>query len=399
MKIAGIISEYNPFHNGHFYHVEQTKKNLNVPYIVCVMSGNFTQRGQAAIADKWTRTQMALLGGVDAVFELPFLYATQSAEGFANGGIKVLNTLGEVDYLSFGSECASIVQLEQVADTLLLGTPSVDEEIRIQLKKGSSFATARSIALQKQLPELTDSMFSGSNNILGIEYIKALKMQKSTIIPYTIKRMGQSYTDLSIRSGYPSAAALRKALEQGKMQADELKSYIPGQSLSAFSANLQANQALFLPLMYKLRTMSPCDVRNICDVSEGLEYKLLEEASKAPQSIEELISAIKSKRYAYTRIARILLYCLFDVTKEKIQKVNNSPLPYLRLLGFRKQSEALISYLTQHATAPILSKASQFAAGASTLFEYDLRASDLYALLQQKIAPTGRDFKQKLIVI
>jgi len=389
MKVAGIIAEYNPFHNGHRYHIDQTKRQTGSDYAICVMSGNFTQRGQPALADKWARTRMALAGGVDAVFELPFLYATQSAEGFASGGVKMLDALG-VDVLSFGSESGDLCELEQCANAFLQYKDALNASLKNFLSKGISYAAAqeqaaRSLGLPYSAP-------AGPNNILAIEYIKAVRRHGSAMGLFALKREGSGYSDEALGQGFPSARALRLAFEKGQ----DISSFLPSESLPYLPKDRASNIFFFCILLYKLRMMTAKQIASVCDVSEGLEYKI-KEAAKSAQDYEALIHLIKSKRYSYTRIARVLLYCLLDVTKGLILRANSCVLPGIRLLGFRRKSEALLSYLSTRSAVPIVTKAAELP--DHFLFTHDRLATDVYSLLYKKAAPAGRDYTEKLIVL
>lgn len=389
MKLAGIIAEYNPFHNGHQYHIEQTKKLTGADYVICAMSGNFTQRGAPAIVDKWARARMALAGGADAVFELPFLYATQSAEGFAAGGVKLLTALG-ADVLSFGSESGDIRELQRSADFLLTHSEALDNAIKEQLARGLSYAAAREQAARSL--GFDAAAFAQPNNILGIEYCKAIQTQRSAMAPFTLRREGSGYADEMLDTVFPSARALRHALWEGS----DISSYIPRESLAFLPVERADESCHFRILLYKLRMMGVEEIGSICDVSEGLEYKI-KDAARSAQSYDDLVLFIKSKRYSYTRIARILLYCLLDVTKDLVARANACALPGIRLLGFRRQSEALVSHLAATSAVPIVAKAAEFP--GHFLFNADIRVTDIYSLLYKKAAPGGRDYTEKLIVL
>ncbi|MEG1393991.1 MAG: nucleotidyltransferase [Christensenellaceae bacterium] len=391
MKTAGIISEYNPFHNGHAYHIAQTKQNCDVDAIICVMSGNFSQRGIPTIFDKWTRAKMAVAGGADVVLELPFLYAVQSAEGFANGGVRILDALGIVDVLSFGSECADLCMLNTIADTLIAENAAFSQVLKNQLHSGLSFAAARHIALQSICGIDDSDVFSSPNNILAIEYLKALKA--TDMKPYTLKRIGSHYHDEHLHTEFSSASAIRHSIAQDSFEPHK---HIPLDCLSYLDADMPVDRKFFELILFRLRTLSIAELSEIADVTEGLEYKI-KEASKTASDYNDLLLKIKSKRYAQTRISRILLYCLFGITKTDLLLANTVYTPYARVLAIKKDKIDLLSRISEFSRIPLITKPLNFA--ENTLLDWDIRATDIYSLLYKKSALSGRDFTQKLLVL
>lgn len=391
MKIAGIIAEYNPFHTGHVYHIQKTCEECGADHIICVMSGNFTQRGEPAVWDKWVRTKSALLGGASLVLELPFAYATQSAEGFAKGGVAVLDALNCVEYLSFGAENTNLTVMERAAHLLGAEPPEFRSILRKSLDSGLSFPSARACALSQLLPEVDAAVWRQPNNILGIEYLKAINQQKSTLHPLPIERIGAGYSENVLASRYSSARAIRSAIKDGN---DAYKNYLPDNAPYSHSVPV-FSESMFPFLMFQLRRMTAQEIGAIYGVCEGLEYRILDAAKKA-QNYADLIAGIASKRYPYSRIQRILLYSLFGITKEQMEELKRLPL-YARVLGVRQDSIGLLSHLSAHAKIPIVIRAAEFPDGL--LFDADLLATDIYSLFTKKIAPSKRDFTQKLIVI
>ena len=229
-KVLGIIGEYNPFHNGHLYHLEQSKRMTGANYTVAIMSGNFTERGSTALINKWSRTEIALNNGIDLVIELPVLYATSSAEGFAEGAIKILNSLKVVDYISFGAETSNIDILQEIANILYAEPKNYKALLAQELNKGLSFPKSRENALMLYLNnEKYSNIISSPNNILGIEYIKALKKLKSNIKPISIARFEAGYNDTSYTGNIASATAIRNIVKNGGF--DILKRLLPDSSL------------------------------------------------------------------------------------------------------------------------------------------------------------------------
>lgn len=394
MKIAGIIAEYNPFHAGHAYHILQTSKSYGADAVICLMSGHFVQRGEAAIYDKWTRAQAAVTGGADLVLELPFFYAAQSAEGFAQGAVSILNALHCVSLLSFGTETHDLDSLRDIADILAEEPPAFSMEIKERLSEGVSYPAARAAALKACFPAIEPAVYSSPNNILAIEYMKALAGQNSAIKPVNIVRLGNRYADSTLSEQYSSATAVRRELLSNGME-NLNDSDIPAVVRPLYSGDPLPPEAVFPYLLFCLRSMEIGQMRQIYEVSEGLEYKLQKAACQAG-SYAEFIEMVKSKRYTQTRIQRILLYCLLHLTKEKAQELKAQS-PYARVLAVKKERLGLLGEIKAHSSIPVVTKASEFP--QTPLFDLDIKASDIYALLHKKIAPARRDFTQKFLVI
>lgn len=391
MIICGIISEYNPFHNGHMIHIEQSRKKTDADLIVCVMSGNFVQRGEPAIFDKYTRAYCALLGGADAVVELPFLSAIQSAEGFAAGGVKTLNVLN-ADYISFGCETEDIEALKQTGLVLSKEKRPFRKALKENLSQGMSFPKAR---MQAAFPEAPDEM-QMPNAILALEYIKALNKTKSLIAPVAIKRIGQSYHSEDISTEFSSATAIRRAIEQGSLY--EAFASMPQVCADYIAAQLDLGlkpvfaSSFDRELIFRLRQGGTEYIKTLQDISEGLENRI-HEAAKTSTTRQELIDKIKTKRYTYTRISRILLYALFGITREMVQKHNKKVLEYVHVVGVKNRD--VMSALTKSSRVPIV-------IGKSDLYpQADLAATGVYALTQNvhPFSAPVRDFTQKLIIL
>ncbi|HBU12883.1 MAG TPA: nucleotidyltransferase [Clostridiales bacterium] len=394
MKIAGIIAEYNPFHNGHALHIQKTREFTGATHIICVMSGNFVQRGQPALLDKWARAKMALLGGADMVIELPFLYAAQSAEGFAAGGVRLLSALRCVEFLSFGSECADLSTLDRQAALLAREPKELTLRIKALLKEGLSYPGARGMAVAEHLGIPKES---APNDILAVEYLKAIRRYHADMRPVPVQRTGGGYHDNTLRPSLSSASAIRAAIASSGVS-DAILSNIPPACHSCFHefTPLTDFSAHFKLLLYRIRSMRPGEIANLHDVSEGLEHRIIDCAKNA-ETLEELILAVKSKRYPYTRIQRILLYIFAGVTRELVRHANES-VPYARVLGFRQDASALLSEQSRRSAIPVLVRSSDFL--QNKVLEHDFYASDLYALLHtHKNAPAGRDFRQPVITV
>ena len=343
--VLGIVSEYNPFHNGHLHHLEYSKKITNSSFTIAVMSGNFTQRGDTALVDKWTRAEMALKAGVDLVIELPTLYSISSAENFADGAVKILNSLGIIDYISFGSEIGELAPLNDVASILYKEPKEFSNLIAKQLKSGLSYAKARELAVSMYFgsSKKYKEVLENPNNILGIEYLKALKKHKSNIEPITVKRDYSDYNSKSVKNGIASATAIRTMLEEGK----NIHYVVPFETYELMEQKQEAkeivkNLSVFeKEIIYILRKMSIQEIAALPDVSEGLEFRI-KEAANLSNTLESLLYNIKTKRYPETRIRRILLYALLGI-KEKDINMSKRITPYIRVLGFNKHGKRIIS--------------------------------------------------------
>lgn len=343
--ILGIVSEYNPFHNGHLHHLELSKQLTNTDFTVAVMSGNFVQRGDTSIVDKWTKAEMALKSGVDLVIELPVVYALSSAENFADGAIKILNSLGVVDYVSFGSEIGEISPLNDVASILYREPKEFSSLILAQLRSGLSYPKAREIALSQFFgnSKKYTEVLSNPNNILGVEYLKALKRHRSTIKPLTIKRDYSDYNSTKVKSGIASATAIREMIKAKK----NVHYVVPYETYELLEEKINNNQIIpdlsvfEKEIIYALRKMTLTEIAKLPDVSEGLENKI-KGAANTCNTLSELIEKIKSKRYTQTRIQRILLYALLNISQKDINASKRTT-PYIRVLGFNKHGKRIIS--------------------------------------------------------
>jgi predicted nucleotidyltransferase len=420
IKVLGIIAEYNPFHNGHLYHLQQSIKQLNPDYVIAVMSGHFTQRGEATIVDKWARTAMALQSGIDLVLELPVVYACQTAELFAFGGIQLLNHTGIVTHLAFGSEVAEIKVLDTIASILAIEPDEYKNQLKSQLRNGLSFPQARLRALEEYIKsnkslfpypsECLHEIITSSNAILGIEYLKAIKRTNSSIKPVPIRRIGSLYNDTEIKGKFSSATAIRNHLLATKSMQD-LSEALPSYSLEILEENIRkgrgpvTNQSLEQIIMGTIRRSSLEEIRCWMDVEEGLENRI-KEFGHSCSTLDEFLTQAKTKRYVYTRLQRILIHGLLGITTKQMKEYNKLGGPcYLRILGFRKKSLSLLTHLKENAHVPIISKpADYFRPGISLLngmFELDVLATDMYCLgfPGQYHRKGGQDFTHPIVIL
>ena len=408
MKVTGLITEYNPFHNGHLYHMNKAKELTGADYVVVVMSGNFVQRGAPAIFDKYTRVEMALSCGADLVLELPMYYATASAEYFALGAVSVLNNLGCVDSICFGSECGDITVLDEIAEILANEPVTYKEALATRLKAGDSFPTARTTALLSLLnnkkeneadENITDDndtdknetdytkLLNSPNNILGIEYIKALKRLNSSITPVTITRINAHYHSSEINGAISSATAIRGSIHQDKSLADYGHSVPPAvfpQLKEALHHKGPITENDFSSLLYyKLLYQSTEELTNYLDVTEDFANKIKKHLSHFT-SYQDLAMKIKSKDITLTRIYRMLLHTLLDIHKSDLDYLTSSPLitPYARVLGLKKEAALLIrksNKLVQNTMITKVADARQLLDPLTfSLFDKELKATHLY---------------------
>lgn len=389
MKVCGIIAEYNPFHNGHLYHIKEAKRLSGADYIVVVMSGNFVQRGECAIMDKYARAKMALSQGADLVLELPTIYATGSAEYFAYGAVSLLEKIGGVTHLCFGSESGDMDVLSSIADKLYNETPLFKEELLKELKAGNSFAKARELAFAKAYPETASysALLSSPNNILALEYMKALKKLNSKILPLTIKREGAGYNDTSMDNNISSASGIRNSIAN-KKDLERIHSKMPEDAFMLLKDGYTKNLLTFIDdysslLHYKLITEQGKGFEEYLDVSKDLSDRIINKI-KEYTCFTQFCELLKTKEMAYSRISRALLHILLNIKKEEVSKymTNNSSTPYARVLGFRKESNALLRILDENKTIPLVTKladaSKQLNEDALWLLEKELNLSSMY---------------------
>ena len=383
--ITGIIAEYNPFHNGHAYQIEQARLLTGCDFLVVVMSGDYVQRGAPAVFDKYTRTRMALACGADLVLELPVACSCASAEFFASGAVSLLDGLGCVDFLCFGSESGNLQSLLEPARILAKESPVFQEALRRGLSLGLSFPAARKEAFRAcaSNPDILDL----PNNILGIEYLKALLQRESSIKPVTIKREGQGYHDTLLDSGFASASGIRRFLKQEEAPLSALpalKESLPDPVMEVLKDTLAHTLPVWeedfsMLLRYELLRQSASDLTRYADISPDLGRRLKNCADKF-SSFSEFVALVKTKDVTYTRITRALFHILLNLTGEDTR--NSVAMPYARILGFRKDHSRILGLLKENSRIPIIPKAADYKTyltpDLQPLFEKDLFAANLY---------------------
>ncbi|BBE31360.1 UPF0348 protein [Tepiditoga spiralis] len=427
MNVLGLIVEYNPFHNGHLYHLNSAKKIVSPDYTVAVMSGNFVQRGEPAIINKFSRTETALNMGIDIVFELPFVYATQSAGTFANGSIGVLERTNVVTDIVFGSESSNIEYLKKISNVLITQKKEYTNLLKYYLKKGLSFPNARKEALKKFFDNDTDieKIVEKSNDILGIEYLNNLNYYNSKIIPHTIQRHGSDYNDSEFKGKLSSATAIRKLIFENKIS--KIENSVPKKTLEILKREIsKGNGPINLEkmreiILYKLRLSEREDITDILDIKEGLDKRFIE-YSKRSKDINDLLKKVKSKRFTYTRVKRSMLNILFDLKDYEYKKYAEYGPQYLRVLGFNKKGQKLLNIIKKKSKYPIITTPSQYYQIYKKLIKdlknedkkydsipeifleqikYDFKASNIYSLLyQNKISSSyEEDMIKKVIML
>lgn len=384
MKVAGIIVEYNPFHKGHEYHIAETRRVTGADFVVAVMSGNFTQRGIPACLDKFTRAECALSCGADVVLELPFCYATGSAEYFAEGAVTILNRLGIVDSLCFGTEADVPISLYTETAAFLCEEPQeYKKALQDGLRSGMTFPEARAEAARPYLCKEALALLASPNATLGLEYCKALYRKKSTITPYAIARVGSGYHDESLDTkGFSSATALRSLLIDGEHFPEEFLSNIPAPAAAHLVAKPYAPVfAEDFLLLYRYAIRQNLDrLTQFADVSPELAGRLKKRFPAC--DYEDFLAHLKTRQYTRTRVERCLLHLLLGVTKEALESFRKEETCYARILGFKEHATPVLKRMKECATLPVLTKLAQknkrCNALENNLLSYDIAATDLY---------------------
>lgn len=396
MKAVGLVTEYNPFHNGHLYHLNKAMELTGADISVAVMSGDFVQRGEPAVLDKYTRTSMALNSGVNLVVELPVNYAVSSAESFAAGALKVLDYI-KADSIAFGSESGDIERLSKLAHILCDNEDTLYNEISKYTANGISYAAARQKTVEKLTDKDTAAMLTSSNNILAVEYLKAIIKNNYAIKPYTVQRQGDSYNDTDIRSEYASATALRENLKT-----DNISEYIPVKAGLILSSNTNyiypddITETLFTRLsdiLFASNYDKNVFIENVMqypDVSKEIAGRLYKSAMDmitrtVPQRSESkdnwtfsfgsLCEYIKTKEVPLSRIKRALVRITLGLDKKRMEKYANEP--YIRVLGFDKKGQEYLSYIRKTVEVPLITKTADY----KEMLLDDIHAANIYNMM------------------
>ena len=395
MKCTGIVVEYNPFHNGHLYHIKETRRLINPDAIIAVMSPNWVQRGEPAIINKWARAEMALKQGVDLVLELPFIWATQSAKEFAQGSIAILNATGLVKYQTFGSESADSDFLTQAAEILEKEPGNFKIELKKYLKEGYSYPKASANALNNLTnidKELTP------NDILGVEYIKSHLNLSTGITPMVIRRTGSNYHDKELTSNLASATAIRNALKENKI----INNYVPESTveiLAKHDKNFVFFKDLEKYLIYRLRTSSQKELSKYIGWEKGLEDRFKKSAIYN-SDIESVLNQTITKRYTRGRLNRYLIHLLVDLKRDKVNYFNKKGPAYLRVLGMNKRGQEALKKMKDTATLPVLTRPAKelrkLSPYVEACFREEVRATSVYNLLINKEG--NEDFTKNAVI-
>lgn len=393
MRVAGIVAEYNPFHGGHAYHIAQTRR-AGCSHIAVVMGGNYTQRGEGACMEAAARCEAALRGGADLVLELPLPWAAASAETFAFGAVSLLDSLHCVDVLSFGSETGDLPALQNAAAEL----EQLDgSRLRQALRGGLSFPRAREAALGGRLAD--PALLRRPNDILGVEYLKALRRLGSSIRPLAVRRRGAGHDAPDSEAGFASASFIRSRLAAGGWE--EAARWLPPAGLAICQREFSAGRAPFLPcaaeplILGQLRRMGPADFARLPDVGEGLENRLFRAAQEAV-TLEELYAAVKSKRYTLSRVRRMVLAAFLGLERQ----MTAAPPPYIRVLGLTGRGAEILR--AARPSLPLISRHADTAglnARGAAVYALECRGSDLYALCLPKRLPCGREQRYRPVFL
>ena len=426
MKTYGIVCEYNPFHNGHKYQIEETKKQTGADHIVAVMSGNYVQRGDVAIIDKFKRAQIAVQNGVDLVVELPVAYTLTNAQTFARASVYMLNALGVVDGISFGSECGDLDLLKNAA--VAAAAVSVPEKVKPLLEEGESYPSAVAKLVNSEYGPMVGEVFNSPNNILAVEYLKAItdfykadtaakekaieeakskgeeidesKFPEVTELEaFTVKRTASHDSDETAEGKFASASAIRRMIEDG----EDFSAYVPAETVAAINEYDDKDQLCYFDnlereLLYRMRTVSPQDLGLLADVDEGLVNRMFQ-VGRVAVSLEDLINGVKTKRYPEARVRRLLLCALLGIRKNELQ----TPPPFGRILALNERGTEILSEAKGKARMVFGTSLKAIADMDNQLFKHFAAmssiTSDVYGLASREIRPCGVDFTAKVGVM
>ena len=383
MKVLGIIAEYNPFHNGHIYHINKAKEITHADYVIAIISGPFTEAGNISIIDKYEKAELAIKYGVDLVIELPVIYAISSAHYFASSAIKLLNKLNIIDYVCFGSECNNIDTLKNISKKIYDNEKDFWNNLKSK-NKNLSFAKAREDSLNNILNKNEIDIIKGSNDILGLEYISTLNNIKSQIKPFTIKR----------DDNFKSATYIRDSLNN--KNTDSIEDYVPTETYGYIKKSLINNDSLYDIIRYKILTSNTNELEKIKDVNEGLENKLKKEIIDF-KDYNTFIQSIKSKRYEMSKIKRILTNTLLDITKDDFNYALNNDILYAHILKCNKNGKELLSEISKKSDIDIITSTSKTESLNSNIEKYlniDIKAQNIYSIISK--SKLNKDYTNKI---
>lgn len=411
MNVYGIIAEYNPFHNGHLYQLQKIKEYDPQAKIIVAMSGSFTQRGSLAVLDKWERAEFAVHAGADLVCELPTLFVLQSAQYFAEGGISLLCRSGILDYIVFGTEETFSLKQAQ-AGVEFMTTENFSETLKNNLSLGLPYAAAIGNALIEN-GMISEEAIKSPNNILAIEYLKALRKEKNTAKPLPIERICALHNDEKISGNIASASAIRRELFREMPREDLLRCAIPPFTFENITKLLQkkdfpSSEILFRSLLLKLHTLDLIELRKIHGIKEGLEYSVLKAAEKSA-TFEEFFDNLKSKRYSLTTLRRLSSALLLSLSKEDVESARKNGTLYIRPLAFNSNGREILRNIKKKSSLPIITNVADFLTSRNfhegklsplqKMLSFDVRAQNIYSLSFSKLKATGKDYTHSPIVV
>lgn len=406
MKILGIVAEYNPFHLGHKYHIEESKRISQADYSLAIMSGSFVQRGEPALIDKFHRAQAALINGVDLVIELPFIYSCQTAEIFSQGAIQILDGLNSIDFLSFGSEYSDLKLLSKISEVLVLEPKDYISELRSWLSKGSSYPLARSLALKNYfknrdnyIHENIETILAGSNNILAIEYLKELIRLDSQIQPITIRREGNQYLDKELGLKFSSATSIRENLLKDDFSSPS--PFLPPSSLKLvedfykkYGAFNRLENYYYL-LNYKLITKTQEELSHIFDLTPDLTNRFINNYPEH-DNLESLVGKLTCKTYTRTRVQRGILNIILENYSHEYKNIINNKPNHIRILASNSKGFEIINKIKKESDTILINRFSDYKAypELNKLMEFEKKATDLYYLGLLKKPNNDMDYKK-----
>lgn len=360
MHAIGVIAEYNPFHHGHRHQLRALRSmNPDADGIIALMSGSFTQRGAPCILDKWTRARHAVVGGADLVLELPFVFACRSAQDFARGGVSLLAALGVADRLAFGTEAADIAPLARAA--ALIDTEDVQNRLHTYVGAGASYAAALSQALVAE--DVSEEMMRAPNNILAVEYLRALCRAAPHIAPVAVPRRAAQHNDTALHAGITSASSIRAALGDipppWELLQESVMPAVLADLHAAYDAGLPAEDALLRLLRYALLTANHAELHEINGMTEGIEHRLIR-AHDAARTYDDFLTAAAAKRYARSRIARLVVHLLIRFQRAQAARFDARGAAYIRPLAFNPRGQKLLRRIKERASLPIVTRTAAF---------------------------------------
>ncbi len=411
MKVVGIIAEYNPFHNGHAWHLQQAKQITGAEYTVAAISGHFSQRGEPTILNKWQRAELAVKAGVDLIIELPTVYAVRSAQYFAIGGVRLLNSLGIITHIAFGAENPDLAILMAIAKAT--DNYQVRQQLKTFMQSGITYAKALEQAIA-QFTNIDPTIIFSPNNILAFEYLRAIDNYAQHIIPIPVARYMSNTRDTLIKAEICSSTAIRNTLNFKAQNLNSIAMTIPAEIFPTLAEFLSHTPGVYLQnfsniILHILRTQPKSHLVNLPDINEGLHNKL-KKASLLAYDLESLLINIKSKRYTRTRIQRILIHALLAITRQQVSKFDNCGPQYIRILAFNNRGQKLLQKINSQAAVPIITKTTKYLNSIErenkdmTLLQemltIDTRATDVYTLgYASATGIGGLDFRNSPIII